>query len=180
MPITRNCDTCGISYTRPPSQIGSFCSKACAYVARTKPLEERVAKYRMMYRPGHPLAVNSPYIPEHRVLLWEKLGSGPQRCHYCSKTVLWLPGGHTKVDALVTDHIDRDTSNNSFENLVPACHSCNMKNTDRSICNNEPHYFDKQGKRHRAYTRPCGKCEKIFTTSANFMGRFCSRNCAGR
>lgn len=68
----------------------------------------------------HPLAIQG-YVAEHRVVLYEKIGPGPHLCHWgCGKLLEW--GGR---EGIFADHLDSDPTNNSPENLVPSCNSCN-------------------------------------------------------
>lgn len=75
---------------------------------------------------NHPLAYKGT-IGEHRKVLYEKIGPGPHRCHWewCGHRELnWLWDYPNRLEA---DHLDHDRTNNSPENLVPCCRSCNAK-----------------------------------------------------
>jgi HNH endonuclease len=74
--------------------------------------------YVLLRIPGHPLA-NGDWVYEHRCVLYEQLGSGPQECWWCGIEVRWDNG-------LQVDHLDHDRSNNDPANLVPSCQACNM------------------------------------------------------
>jgi 5-methylcytosine-specific restriction endonuclease McrA len=186
MPITRKCDRCGTSYTRSPALIGKYCSAPCGYAARRK--ETVTAKYRMLYKPDHPLATNSPYIPEHRVILWEAIGAGDHLCHRCGRAISWAPGDRTKSGSLVVDHLDRDSHNNAIENLAASCQSCNNRNRPDGVGDEEPYRIMAAGHRARGERRECCTCGNEFVTwpvakahqdNPN-RGRFCSRSCARR
>jgi hypothetical protein len=69
---------------------------------------------------SHPLAGKSGLLYQHRAVLYDRLGSGPQACHWCGLVVEWR--GTPK---LVVDHLDGDKANNREGNLVPSCHKCN-------------------------------------------------------
>jgi HNH endonuclease len=58
-------------------------------------------------------------VYEHRYVLYERLGDGPQQCWWCGREVRW------KKD-LDVDHLDYDKSNNDPANLVPSCRACNI------------------------------------------------------
>lgn len=74
--------------------------------------------YRFRTMHDHPLANERGHVYEHRVVLYDDLGSGPQACYWCGTTVEW---GST----LRVDHLDGDKANNTPANLVPSCHRCN-------------------------------------------------------
>lgn len=70
---------------------------------------------------GHPVAQGG-WAWTHVYVLFEKIGYGPHLCHWCrSKLLAWRRGG----SGLHADHVDGDVTNNSPENLVPSCVSCN-------------------------------------------------------
>lgn len=76
----------------------------------------------------HPLRWANGEVLEHRKVLYDDIGDGPHECYWnhlsgCGKTELqW--GGTGGIHA---DHLDGDKLNNSRENLVPSCLSCNRK-----------------------------------------------------
>lgn len=72
----------------------------------------------------HTLSEKSGWAYEHRVVLYEKVGSGPQRCTWCGCELHWHPQpGQMPVRA---DHLDKDPANNAPENIVVSCHNCNI------------------------------------------------------
>jgi hypothetical protein len=75
--------------------------------------------YVSLSLPAHPLAAPSHHgrIMEHRVVLYEKLGPGPQHCYWCSEQLTW--------DTLVVDHLNETKHDNSASNLVASCNQCN-------------------------------------------------------
>lgn len=138
----------------------------------------------MRYAPGHPLVLKAPYVPEHRAVLFEKIGPGPHPCHYCGGSVNWVPGGRTGKGVLVVDHVDRNPMNNAPENLVPACTRCNVLNADRVVTNDENFRTVRGRTRLRGLPRNCESCGAGFVTwtmnPGEGKGRFCSRSCARR
>jgi hypothetical protein len=179
--VDNTCEACGTQFRTYPSQARRFCGKACGYASRRK--VDITSKYRMVYAPGHPLTVSNPYIPEHRMLLWERIGPGAHPCHHCDKSVTWLPGEKTKRGALVVDHLDRDSHNNAPENLAPSCQSCNARNQQAGVTSSEPHRARPDGSRVRGQERSCEHCGGPFVAWPDKLpnkGRFCSRSCARR
>jgi hypothetical protein len=82
-----------------------------------------VTRYRSTYSPDHPLAQADGRVPTHRLVLYDKIGTGVHACHWCGRAVRWIGGG--RGDQLVADHVDGDRWNNDPANLVPSCHRCN-------------------------------------------------------
>ena len=78
--------------------------------------------YRRVFCPGHPLANAQGHAQVHRLVLANRISLSPTICHHCFRTVDWFG---TKESRLVVDHLDDDKTNNSPENLVPSCTSCN-------------------------------------------------------
>jgi hypothetical protein len=58
-----------------------------------------------------------------RVVLYEKVGDGPVRCHWCRRSLRWLPKGQQR--GIEADHLDGDTTNDDPSNLVASCARCN-------------------------------------------------------
>jgi hypothetical protein len=80
--------------------------------------------YRILNLRGHPLARAQSKVPEHRAVLFAKIGPGEHPCHWCGKTLGW---GGRQSRKIMADHVDWDRLNNTPENLVPACLDCNTK-----------------------------------------------------
>mgnify|MGYP003589876921 CR=1 FL=1 len=78
-------------------------------------------------RHDHPLASHGA-IAEHRMVLYDAIGPGPHPCNWCGELVGW--GGR---DGIHADHLNGDALDNSPENLVPSCNSCNHR---RSMAGN--------------------------------------------
>lgn len=73
---------------------------------------------------GHPLANEHGRVYEHRLVLYQEIGPGEHKCHWCGALVRWLRGQRLR-DGIVSDHLDGDKANNAPDNLVAACHACN-------------------------------------------------------
>ncbi|MBP6564156.1 MAG: hypothetical protein KA200_00935 [Burkholderiales bacterium] len=143
-------------------------------------------RYRHVYDPGHPLAYANGVLPEHRQVLHAKIGDVETTCHWCRKPIRWRPGESTAPDAIVADHLDNDSRNNSPDNLVPSCHGCNVMRSlpDRPLRDGELFITYGNGDRVRAEERRCEFCGAPFltrkTASRPGWGRFCSRSCGRR
>ena len=79
---------------------------------------------RTLYVPEHVLARSSGLVAEHRIVLFDAIGYGPHRCHWCDR---WINWGHAVPYRLTVDHVDWNVDNNDLSNLVAACHGCNSK-----------------------------------------------------
>lgn len=55
---------------------------------------------------------------EHRKVLFESMGNGPFKCHWCKKTI-------TKR-TMHTDHLNEVKDDNDPSNVVPSCAICNQ------------------------------------------------------
>lgn len=174
----RDCEHCGQTYARPPSLLGRYCSKACAYAARTL---ERTNVRRGVYAPAHPLAPKGGYIPNARVVLYEKIGPGPHECHWCQEPIRWTVGlsGNSR-GTITADHLNSDPLDDRPENLVAACGPCNGQRA-RAVGNDEAFIVRADGTRLRGELRRCEACSKEFAAWPDprpGRGRFCSRSCA--
>ena len=88
------------------------------YVRQAKVAMRVDRGYVLLLMPDHPMAAGR-WVYEHRLVLYEALGPGPQECWWCGTTVEWGDGLHV-------DHLDHDRSNNNRANLVPSCQPCNQ------------------------------------------------------
>jgi hypothetical protein len=181
---TRECLICGTSFKNYPSWNKRYCSQACKGVARRKPDEEFGGEYRYSYVPvGHPLAKpGSRHIPTHRLTLWNSIGPGSHPCYRCGELVTWMQHRPaTTPGSLVADHIDRNKLNNDLSNLRPACHTCNLLNSDRTIADDESYRVIHKGTRVRGETRRCATCDGSFVawpdTGRPRRGIYCSKAC---
>jgi hypothetical protein len=76
---------------------------------------------------GHPLADSRGIVYVHRMVLFDKIGPGEHRCHWCGTPISWMVAGAGADGALIADHVDFDPSNNDPGNLVPSCNLCNSQ-----------------------------------------------------
>lgn len=75
--------------------------------------------YQVLYEPDHCLSNSKGYIYEHRKVIYEKYGESIPDCEMCGKATSWEPYT-THID-----HINRDKSDNSIDNLRVLCNGCN-------------------------------------------------------
>lgn len=123
-------------------------------------------------------------VYEHKVALYNKIGYGPHRCHWCHTPLTWAKG--TKQGVLITDHVNGIRNDNSPSNLVPACSSCNtMRQRNRyrpTIQDDELFVTMKDGHRARADWCTCQECGERFLASTARIKRgtvkVCSRRCS--
>jgi hypothetical protein len=80
--------------------------------------------YRQVTRYGHALAGDQGWVSEHRVVLYEKVGPGPQVCHWCGVGLVWRQRD-SRSGSVTADHLDFDRLNNVPDNLVVSCRRCN-------------------------------------------------------
>ena len=116
---TEGCD-------KPAERIGAGLCEACyGRLRRTGSTAKRSPRYRYATRagyvklliPGHPLADSDGLVMEHRKVMYDMLGPGPQTCFWCGVTLEWPKA--------VVDHLNEDKQDNRPENLVVACNNCN-------------------------------------------------------
>lgn len=74
-------------------------------------------EYFLVIRPGHPLAMKSGSVYEHRVVAYEKHDGICPPCTWCGTGLTWK-------DAKI-DHRNEEKGDNSPGNLLVACNSCN-------------------------------------------------------
>jgi hypothetical protein len=124
-------------------------------------------KYNKIHNPKHPLAKGKGGVPEHRAILYAKIGPGPHPCHWCGKEVSWFPvvSGIRQRGTLDADHVDRDTRNNRPDNLVPSCHRCNVsRSPDQRVKTYRPHAEIQEAALARLrQTFTCPQCSGTFT-----------------
>lgn len=81
--------------------------------------------YLLLCRSEHVLADKAGFVYQHRFVLFDQIGYGPHRCHWCGSHVNWFRT--RRPERLDVDHLDRDKKNNDPANLVPSCTSCNSR-----------------------------------------------------
>lgn len=121
------CARCSMTYLawpqnhRPQLPPPKYCSRRCAGN------EAGSGPRASAFRPGHPLA-SSKKVAKHRLTLYEHIGPGEHKCHWCGVRVTWTKRARneSRIGDLVVDHLDSNTKNNALENLVPSCNSCNV------------------------------------------------------
>jgi hypothetical protein len=79
--------------------------------------------YTAFQKGGHPIARKDGMLLLHRMVLWDSIGDGSHKCHWCKCEVAWAI--RTGQVALHVDHVDGDKTNNNLSNLVPSCLKCN-------------------------------------------------------
>lgn len=79
--------------------------------------------YLVRMDPSHPIASVTGYLYQHRAVLYDHIGPGCHRCHWCDTEVEWMKRHDPR--ALNVDHVDADKLNNDLSNLVPSCRRCN-------------------------------------------------------
>lgn len=94
-----------VGKTQEPYPIGSVKRIKC-----TEYLFEKVGK-------RHPMATNSDWVPQHRVVAYRMHNGVCPRCYWCNKPLAWASS--------VVDHLDENKSNNDVSNLVVTCRVCN-------------------------------------------------------
>lgn len=117
----RQCRTCGQEFITPirrGTTYRLYCSAKC------RPKRSAGHGYVAIYVPDHPLANKDGWQYEHRVVMFDALGPGPQPCHWCGRELLWTQH-YNAPSGLGVDHMDWDRANNDVANLVPSCRKCN-------------------------------------------------------
>src|SRR5688500_10582356 len=176
------CRQCGVIFTAQKGR--PFCSRGCYYQnLRERPKKEGV-KYRMVTRPGHPIAPPGGVLPLSRVTLYDKIGPGPHSCNWCEREVTWEAERYSP-EALLADHLNHDPSDDRPENLVAACNACNAhrrKDGDAPPIGESEKTVIRGGRKTRAVELFCQICANPFLVNpAEFntgRGRTCSRSCA--
>jgi hypothetical protein len=151
--VSVNCRCCGKEFLAIAASVRykgvSFCSPECRRRALPEIMlptvqakrEDRIANiasgvvYRNPYAtqivvPGHPLMDGSKSVSANRYTLFEKIGAGVHKCHFCGQTLEWsIKGGNMVPGALpiTVFHLDGDKNNCREDNLVPSCRACSLQ-----------------------------------------------------
>lgn len=140
----------------------------------------------MRFAPDHPIAPPGGILAVARIVLYDKIGPGEHSCHWCGRALQWTT--ERTPSTIFADHLDHDPTNDTAENLVPSCNSCNGHRTRRGernlIAADEPVILLNGRTPTRAIARACEYCgEEFLALPAHVRvgkGRFCSRSCARR
>jgi hypothetical protein len=126
--------TCSIDGCHRLANSGRICTTHRYRLNRTGTTDPPVFKrepwsetngYLRTTAPGHVLSGRSnSVISVHRLVLFDAIGYGPHRCHWCTTHVGWRQPG---ADMLTVDHLDNDRANNDRANLVQSCIGCNVR-----------------------------------------------------
>jgi len=180
MPETIVCGVCRAVFHASPSHRRKYCNRTCAAIGRTKKTENLQAKYRVRVVKEHPLLGAGTSVLEHRSILWDHIGRGPHKCHRCSTDVSWFPDEDPGCKPLVIDHVDRNSKNNSLDNLAVSCQRCNLMNSPRTVEDDEVFITLPVGTRLRAIELVCPVCETTFLRRKNIdlsVPRYCTPEC---
>lgn len=117
-----------------PGETKGLCKMHYARLKRTGRLDidRSTAPYlgtngymRVPYSHDHPLANTDGTVYEHRAVLFDAIGYGPHRCHWCETAINWRAGLHV-------DHLNAVKTDNRRANLVESCQPCNVRRGNKS------------------------------------------------
>lgn len=118
------CNTPGCEEKATRVSVG-LCEACYCQLRRTgsvarKPLKgwtRTAAGYVRVAAPAHPMSDKAGWVYEHRKVMYDQLGPGPQACYWCGLTLSW--------EDVVIDHLNEIKDDNSPRNLVVSCNDCN-------------------------------------------------------
>lgn len=185
----RTCATCGTTFqAKAKNRANRYCSGACYQADRRGKQRKTGVQHRMMRAPGHPVSPSSGIALISRVVLYDSIGPGPHRCHWCGAEVDWMPGAGLARGALIVDHLNHDAADDALPNLVASCNTCNARRNRNGpfrpiIQPGELLVTMPNGNRTRATERTCATCGNSFLVpTANLrtkkrQGIYCSPQC---
>lgn len=144
---------------------------------------DKIKTRRIAWAPNHPLATKNGYVSKARMVLYDAVGPGKHKCHWCGIEIEWvvLKNHGTTPNGIVADHVDNNWRNNDPQNLVVSCVGCNGVRS-RAVRDDEVFIVRKNGTRLRAVARTCEYCGDEFLAQPlevkRGKGRFCSMSCA--
>ena len=183
------CETCGKRFKpRQRTKPNRYCSLPCYHQAMrgVHKVEKPDGRMRRVY--DHPLAPPSGIVAIARLNLYEKIGPGKHPCHWCGTELEWVAGAGPISGAIMADHLNYDRTDDSIDNLVPACTQCNAHRTkkgDRRLVRDDELYVTvSRGARTRAVERTCRTCGVVFLAIPALVrkggGIYCSPDCMYR
>ncbi len=126
---------CGVERVVKRDSLLRATSRSCG-CRQTRPLAPKARYQYIDISLSHPFAILTRAresisrpgfccIGQHRIILFENIGTGPHKCHWCNCQVDWATSFGIKK--LCVDHLDNNGRNNDPVNLVPSCHKCNCR-----------------------------------------------------
>lgn len=187
------CAQCGKDFEARASR-QRYCSRSCAAFSRygnvdnipkripstrtrnaKKPKRVPNTRYHNISSPGHPLADRNGLVGSHRAVLFDKVGPGPQECHWCGRDLDWKGEGSRKC---ISDHLDGNGFNNDPKNLVTSCTRCNIMRGVVGADNFLTHCPDGHERTpENTYFAPCGTHQSCLLCRRN-RGQSRSRRAA--
>lgn len=181
---TNKCKTCEKSFhpqNGRPDQ--PYCSRGCYSDAIRGQHRKEGVTYRMRTAKGHPIAPPSGVVAVARLNLWDRIGEGPHKCHWCGVDVSWFMSRYEE-GSLIVDHLNWDATDDTQNNLIPSCNTCNAHRREKGglgKIKSEELTVLRNGKPTRAVKTICHFCHSDFLVPpavlAKGKGKYCSRDC---
>ena len=106
-----------------PESRGSGKSSSPKYRIRSKP---DASGYVKVKAPDHPIATKNGWLSLHRAIMYDHMGEGQHKCHWCGAVIVWVNRDPAKQFQLIqVDHLNSIASDNRLINLVLSCKRCN-------------------------------------------------------